>query len=496
MRKIYVLILFIFTTIFNVLAQTSPKSVNIEKTLMVGEQMKINPWTDFCAENKSATGSLLPYGDFLTWYVDGKKNDKTVFSVTTWKVSGNSHPNGTITNYPYNYNTYTLKANEGGTHIFSVKVEYIWLYTNKNGIKVQNVNSKTITYTIHVPIDEAYAALNEDNTILTFYYDKNKDNRSGMDIGPFVDHDEIGWYKYHDNITTVVFDKSFDKYYGVTSTELWFHSCKNLVNVINLEYLHTDKVEYMGGMFMGCSSLTSLDVSTFNTQNVTLMCGMFSGCSSLNAIDLSNFDTSKVTELWQMFMNCSSLYSIDLSSFDASSAYGNSMFQMFFGCTALKEIKFGSFNPLNAKSLSGMFASCKTLEALDLSSFDTRKVENMGDMFYACENLRTIYVSDKWDTKSVTYSRGMFYGCYKLIGEQGTPYISTHEDYLYARVDNGESSPGYFTNKSTSDFSTAKFTIDYIDKIYNLNGQHIDNYKKGLNIIRKSNGTSKKMIMK
>lgn len=32
---------------------------------------------------------------------------------------------------------------------------------------------------------EPYAALSEDKTVLTFYYDKMKTARNGMDIGPF-----------------------------------------------------------------------------------------------------------------------------------------------------------------------------------------------------------------------------------------------------------------------------------------------------------------------
>ncbi len=32
---------------------------------------------------------------------------------------------------------------------------------------------------------EPYAALNENNTVLTFYYDDQKEARNGYDIGPF-----------------------------------------------------------------------------------------------------------------------------------------------------------------------------------------------------------------------------------------------------------------------------------------------------------------------
>ena len=60
-------------------------------------------------------------------------------------------------------------------------------------------------------------------------------------------------------------------------------------------------------MFFWCSSLTNLDLSSFNTSNVTDMSHMFSSCSSLTSLDLSNFNTANVTDMQSMFELCSSL---------------------------------------------------------------------------------------------------------------------------------------------------------------------------------------------
>ena len=48
----------------------------------------------------------------------------------------------------------------------------------------------------------------------------------------------------------------------------------------------------MEEIFGYCSSLTSLDVSSFNTSKVTVMGNIFEGCSGLTSLDVSNFDTS------------------------------------------------------------------------------------------------------------------------------------------------------------------------------------------------------------
>ena len=60
-------------------------------------------------------------------------------------------------------------------------------------------------------------------------------------------------------------------------------------------------------MFSDCSSLESIDLSSFNTTNVNNMSGMFSNCSSLKSIDLSSFNTTNVKDMSYMFSGCSSL---------------------------------------------------------------------------------------------------------------------------------------------------------------------------------------------
>ena len=48
----------------------------------------------------------------------------------------------------------------------------------------------------------------------------------------------------------------------------------------------------MRGMFSVCSSLKSINLSSFNTNNVNNMREMFNYCSCLESIDLSSFNTT------------------------------------------------------------------------------------------------------------------------------------------------------------------------------------------------------------
>lgn len=68
----------------------------------------------------------------------------------------------------------------------------------------------------------------------------------------------------------------------------------------------TDDVTNMGGIFEN-STISSIDLSTWNISNVTSMQNMFKNCSNLTEIIVDKFDTSKVNNGRDMFLNCTSL---------------------------------------------------------------------------------------------------------------------------------------------------------------------------------------------
>ena len=109
-----------------------------------------------------------------------------------------------------------------------------------------------------------------------------------------------------------------DSWSNAAPTSISFNNKSNLKSIKKLKGLDTSNVTSMNYMFDSCSSLTSLDLSSFNTSNVTIMNNMFNKCSSLTSLDLSNFNTSKVTDMSFMFSYCRSLTSLDLSNFDMS----------------------------------------------------------------------------------------------------------------------------------------------------------------------------------
>ena len=135
-------------------------------------------------------------------------------------------------------------------------------------------------------------------------------------------------------IVHIVFDKSFSTY-TPTSLSSFFENLTTLETITGLEYLNTEKVTDMNGMFYNCLKLTSLDVTHFNTAKVTNMRYMFGSCSSLTSLDVTHFNTAKVTDMGYMFYNCSSLTTIYASSKFVTPQVSKS-FNMFYNCKKLK----------------------------------------------------------------------------------------------------------------------------------------------------------------
>lgn len=161
---------------------------------------------------------------------------------------------------------------------------------------------------------EPYAALSEDKTVLTFYYDKMKTARNGMDIGPFgydgQQKPRPDWRQYGSRIVKVVFDASFASCNSLTSTSRWFRECYALTEITDIHNLKTDNVTSMEEMFCWCYNLKNLDLSRFKTEKVKNMNCMLRGCRSLTSLDLSSFKTDKLKRFDFMFSGCRNLKTI------------------------------------------------------------------------------------------------------------------------------------------------------------------------------------------
>lgn len=323
-----------------------------------------------------------------------------------------------------------------------------------------------------------YARLDRETQTLTLYYDTNfvEGNDQGISHSPL-------WQQLDERkkIKSVVFDESF-KDARPKDCGAWFWLFEALTTIEHLDYLNTSEVDDMRLMFSSCTSLETLDLSSFNTEKVTNMSKMFVGSTNLRTINLpKGFIGSSVTDLRSMFKDCTSLTELDLSGSNAENV--KDMGEMFYGCRALSKLDLtdfktgqvttmenmfcicstletldvSSFNTENVTTMLGMFNNCSSLRSLDLSSFNTRKVANMQDMFQGCTNLESIDLSS-FDTENMKSMNGMFSSCTKL---ETLDLSSFATPKMVSMVDAFSNCKNLKTIYVTSAFTTDKVTLDF-----------------------------------
>ena len=284
-----------------------------------------------------------------------------------------------------------------------------------------------------------YAVFDDATKTLTFKYEE-KETLGTKEYELNRGTNFPAWCDLHKSeITKAVFAPSFAKA-RPTTCAYWFGSCKKLKNIEGIEFLNTEKVKDMRGMFYECICLENLDLSKFDTKNVTNMRNMFYNCQKLKTLDLSSFETDMVTNMESMFYNCILLNTLKLTNkFNTQKV--EDMCSMFNSCKELKTINLSGFDTQNVEDMSKMFNLCKSLESLDLSNFNTLKVTLMDKMFNECLQLTSLDLSN-FDTQKVTKMNNMFYYCTGLK----TVDIS---NFNTQAVKNMDSMFGYCTNLAT-----------------------------------------------
>ena len=98
------------------------------------------------------------------------------------------------------------------------------------------------------------------------------------------------------------------------------------------------------------------------------MLKLFQRCYDLISISFNEaFDTSHVLSMEQLFYECTSLESLNVSSFNTSLA--GDYYGIFYGCARLTSLDLSSFEGTYTFSPNGMFYYSKNLKYIDLSSF-------------------------------------------------------------------------------------------------------------------------------
>ena len=246
-----------------------------------------------------------------------------------------------------------------------------------------------------------------------------------------------------------------------------FYGCSGLTSLI----IPSSVTSIGGGTFKGCSGLTSMIIPS----GVTSIGGeAFYGCSGLTSLTIP----SSVTEIGELaFEGCSGLTSMTIPSSVTSIGWG-----AFAECSGLTSLTI----PSSVTSIDRYtFAGCCGLTSLTIPS----SVTSIGNYAFAdCSGLTSIYACLE---KIPTLGSNVFKGC---DAKNCILYVpkGTYDAYKSSEF-------GYFEK-------IVEFDATGIDKVttsadvkevsrYSANGQRLSAPAKGLNIVKYSDGSVKKVVV-
>ena len=268
-----------------------------------------------------------------------------------------------------------------------------------------------------------------------------------------------------------------------------FSGCSGLTSLV----IPSGVTKIGGGAFSGCSGLTSLVIPSGVTE---IDGGAFSGCSGLTSMKIP----SGVTEIGDYaFENCSGLTSMKIPSSVTHIGYC-----AFKGCSGLTSLVISS-----GVIGSSAFENCSGLTSLIMSSgvtsIGSSAFKNCSGLtslvipsgvtkigYYAFENcsgLTSIYV---YAEQIYTIGLVAFKGCdknnCKVYVPKGTyDYYIKYSDFRYFK--NIEEFDATGINNVITPFHAKEVSR------YSINGQRLSAPTKGLNIVKYSDGSVKKVAV-
>ena len=137
---------------------------------------------------------------------------------------------------------------------------------------------------------------------ITSIWKANKVVNVGWSVPDWADMNKVGTMP--EEVRKVVITERF-AVQRPKSLYSWFYGFKNLESIEGLEHLNTSQVDNMNSTFLGCNSIKTLNVSSFDMTKVNNTGSMFRSCKLLTTIYCDQSWHVRTTK--SMFFACTSL---------------------------------------------------------------------------------------------------------------------------------------------------------------------------------------------
>lgn len=213
----------------------------------------------------------------------------------------------------------------------------------------------------------------------------------------------------------------------------WFAGMDSVKRIDALEAgaFDASQIRCAAQAFLGCSALEEVPLGFMSSfsQELSDVTAMFSGCAALASAPALPFSMcTKITNASRMFEGCSSLTELDLASWDFSSV--RSCSSMFSECTSLSKIALprAFVSPQRPAALDMAFNRCLALIEIDTRDWDLSQATSLFRTFNACQSLERIQGAESWDTATVTTMNSTFRLCRELQLDCSGWNVSAVED--------------------------------------------------------------------
>ena len=264
-----------------------------------------------------------------------------------------------------------------------------------------------------------------------------------------------------------------------------FYGCTGLTSVT----IHSSVTEIGGCAFCGCTGLTSLNIPSSKIGQ-----SAFYGCTGLSSLNI----LPSVRDIgWAAFQECTGLTSVTIPS---SVTYIRGAFS---GCTGLTSVTI----PSSVTNISEAFSGCTGLTSVTIPP----SVTNISEAFSGCTGLTSVTIPS-----SVTDIRAAFSGCTGLTSVYVSWQSPISAKNTFDRVDKSKcvlyvpqgTYQDYFLADEWGDFDNiVEYDPTGINSVnvssdtkevsrYSMDGQLLSAPTKGVNIVKYSDGSVKKVTVK